>query len=312
MSIRRSVRRSGAVALYNGQLFVLSPRPSTIALCEFARELIQDAFGSLDPRTAQHSLPVEEYAAILAKLKPYFIHHPKSKQLLLSVLAEAGCDLDKTYFDVPKMRSSTSGGYLTSGIAYAWHPHRDTWYSAPSCQVNWWIPILRNRIRQCDGIPPAILERAGSKQLRRIQPVRGEQERSWWYGRHLCQGGSAPAAQVRSIPSNEIPKFGSFVLSAESSYSRERRCTRACRTPPDGPDSALIFAPFTWTTWRPNGERRISTPHVPERRWVNSCAPRIAPAFPEEVLSLYYDGTENLGDLAYRPSELNTPSPLRG
>lgn len=22
-----------------------------------------------------------------------------------------------------------------------WHPHRDTWYSAPQCQLNWWIPI---------------------------------------------------------------------------------------------------------------------------------------------------------------------------
>jgi ectoine hydroxylase-related dioxygenase (phytanoyl-CoA dioxygenase family) len=39
------------------------------------------------------------------------------------------------------MRSSTSDNYLTTGIAYAWHPHRDTWYSAPPCQINWWIPI---------------------------------------------------------------------------------------------------------------------------------------------------------------------------
>lgn len=39
------------------------------------------------------------------------------------------------------MRSSTSDNYLTSGIAYAFHPHRDTWYSAPMAQVNFWIPI---------------------------------------------------------------------------------------------------------------------------------------------------------------------------
>ena len=36
---------------------------------------------------------------------------------------------------------STSDDYLTSGIAYAFHPHRDTWYSAPMCQINWWLPI---------------------------------------------------------------------------------------------------------------------------------------------------------------------------
>jgi hypothetical protein len=42
---------------------------------------------------------------------------------------------------VPRMRSATSGGYLTTGIAFAWHAHRDTWYSAPACQINWWVPI---------------------------------------------------------------------------------------------------------------------------------------------------------------------------
>src|SRR5581483_599991 len=51
-------------------------------------------------------------------------------------------DLDKTYFDVPRMRTATSDDYLTTGIAYAFHPHRDTWYSAPQCQLNWWIPVF--------------------------------------------------------------------------------------------------------------------------------------------------------------------------
>jgi ectoine hydroxylase-related dioxygenase (phytanoyl-CoA dioxygenase family) len=39
------------------------------------------------------------------------------------------------------MRTATSENYLTSGIAYAFHPHRDTWYSAPFSQINWWLPI---------------------------------------------------------------------------------------------------------------------------------------------------------------------------
>lgn len=127
--------------LYKGQLFVYSPCPSSLALCALAREMIEEAFGSLDPREAQYSLPVEEYVAILAKLKPAFIHHPKSKESIQGILREMGCDLDRTYFDVPRMRTATHGGYLTSGIAYAFHPHRDTWYSAPPCQINWWIPV---------------------------------------------------------------------------------------------------------------------------------------------------------------------------
>jgi hypothetical protein len=39
------------------------------------------------------------------------------------------------------MRTATSDGYLTTGIAFAFHAHRDTWYSAPQCQLNWWMPI---------------------------------------------------------------------------------------------------------------------------------------------------------------------------
>lgn len=36
--------------LYQGQLFVYSPRPSTIEFCEFSRQLIEEAFGGLDPK----------------------------------------------------------------------------------------------------------------------------------------------------------------------------------------------------------------------------------------------------------------------
>ena len=128
--------------LFEGQLFVYSPRSSSLRFIDFAQDLIKEAFAPYDPETAQSRLPVERYAEILGKLKPEFIHHPESKRQLQSLLAEMGCDLEKTYFDVPKMRSSTSDNYLTTGIAYAWHPHRDTWYSAPMFQINWWIPIF--------------------------------------------------------------------------------------------------------------------------------------------------------------------------
>ena len=127
--------------LYGGQLFVYSPCPSSTAFCAFGREMIQEAFTPLDPREAQYSLPLEKYVAILAELKPAFIHHPKSKHFIQGILREFGCNLSKTYFDVPRMRTATHGDYLTSGIAYAFHPHRDTWYSAPVCQLNWWLPI---------------------------------------------------------------------------------------------------------------------------------------------------------------------------
>ena len=58
------------------------------------------------------------------------------------MLKDFGCDLDNTYQDVPRLRAVTSDGYLTSGVGYAHHPHRDTWYSAPFQQINWGLPIF--------------------------------------------------------------------------------------------------------------------------------------------------------------------------
>jgi len=128
--------------LYRGQVLVYSASPESLALVEHARDLIAEAFGTLDPQTAQYEMPVEEFASLLAELKPRFIHHPESKRRIQALLTSFGCDLDATYFDVPRMRTSTSDDFLTSGISYAFHPHRDTWYSAPFSQLNWWIPIF--------------------------------------------------------------------------------------------------------------------------------------------------------------------------
>ncbi|MEU6715893.1 hypothetical protein ABZ897_30875 [Nonomuraea sp. NPDC046802] len=128
--------------LFQGEVFVYAASPATRALIGFARELIAEAFGAMDPETAQHEMPVEDFAKLLADLKPRFIHHPRCKELLPAVIEERGCDLGETYFDVPRLRTSTSDDYLVSGISYAFHPHRDCWYSAPFSQVNWWIPVF--------------------------------------------------------------------------------------------------------------------------------------------------------------------------
>ncbi len=131
-------RRAG---LYQGQLYAHSPTPSALALCQIARDMLESAFAPYHPTEAQYYYSVEAYAKILADLKPKFIHHPNAKACIQGFFREQGCDLEKTYFDVPRLRTATAEGYLTTGIAFAFHPHRDTWYSAPMCQLNWWMPV---------------------------------------------------------------------------------------------------------------------------------------------------------------------------
>jgi hypothetical protein len=127
--------------LYQGSVFVYSPSPAALKFCKFAQDLVEEAFQPNDPRKIQEHILVERCVEILADLKPKFIHHRQSKELIKRLLAERGCDLEKTYFDVPRLRTAFPSDYLASGIAYAFHPHRDTWYSAPFSQVNWWMPV---------------------------------------------------------------------------------------------------------------------------------------------------------------------------
>jgi len=140
--------------LYGGSVFVCSPTESSLKLSEFARELIEEAFRPYDPLRIHEQMPVEKCAEILAELKPKFIHHPRCKELIQGMLAEQGCDREKTYFDVPRLRTAFPSDYLTSGIAYAFHPHRDTWYSAPACQINWWMPVYEIYPENCMAFHP--------------------------------------------------------------------------------------------------------------------------------------------------------------
>ena len=109
-------------ALYSGDIFVYSPVPASRKLCALARGMIEEAFAPHDPRRIDQILGMEEAAAVLAKLKPAFIHHPDCKRLLPEIIVELGADPAKTYFDVPRMRSAYPTHYLTSGIAYAFPP----------------------------------------------------------------------------------------------------------------------------------------------------------------------------------------------
>jgi hypothetical protein len=129
--------------LYRGELFAFSPKVSAAELCELARELSETAFAPHEPTVAQESLTAERYVEILADLKPKFIHHPRAKQLIGGLLSELGCDLDETYFDVPRLRTMAPVDYLNAGLAYQFHPHRDTWFSAPHQQLNWWLPVYQ-------------------------------------------------------------------------------------------------------------------------------------------------------------------------
>jgi len=146
--------------LFEGNTFFYEPRGPGKALCQFAWELIQEAFAPIAPEDAQREMPVEQFVKIISPLKTRFTHHARSKELLRDVLEDAGCDVGMTYFDVPKLRIVTSDGYLSAGVGYAYKSHRDTWYACPPSQINWWTPISEITPRSAFVIHPNYFARA--------------------------------------------------------------------------------------------------------------------------------------------------------
>jgi hypothetical protein len=126
--------------LFGGDIFVFSPTVHSKALVEFARTMSEDAFAPHFPPDAQHHMAGQAYVVVLAGLKPTFINHARSKELVAGILADLGASIEETYFDVPRLRSMTSE-YLNAGLTLQFETHRDTWFSAPFCQVNWWMPV---------------------------------------------------------------------------------------------------------------------------------------------------------------------------
>lgn len=146
--------------LYAGDIFILSASDGTRALIELAQRMLSEAFAPHDPRTIHVKKTPEEVAAILGKLKPKFIHHPECKRIIPQIMREHGVDLEQLYFDVPRLRSAYPSHFLSAGIAYAFHPHRDTWYSAPMCQLNWWLPVYPLEPENAMGFYPRYFDEA--------------------------------------------------------------------------------------------------------------------------------------------------------
>jgi hypothetical protein len=127
--------------LHQGDLALLPPTAGSRALVRFAAEMLGACFAPFDPVHAQRHLDIAEWVRRFAAVKPVFMRHEVTAQLVREIVEEVGCDTEDTFWDIPRLRGVTSDGYLTAGVGYAHHPHRDTWYSAPPCQLNWWMPL---------------------------------------------------------------------------------------------------------------------------------------------------------------------------
>jgi len=128
--------------IYGGDVVVLTNISPVTEFVAFVKEQLNELFSPYDPEQAHLHYAPAELARMLGVWKPGFIHHPRSREVLKAVVTSAGFDPAETLYDVPKPRTAFPKDHLTTGIAFAFPWHRDTWYSAPAQQINWWFPVF--------------------------------------------------------------------------------------------------------------------------------------------------------------------------
>src|SRR6478735_7182436 len=127
--------------LFQGDVIIYTRVPEILAYVEFTRNLITEVFAPAEPTAVHESRTPEELADILVSFKPKFIHHPESVAHVTRITTALGANPEMTHAAVPKLRTAFPQGGLSTGIAYAFQAHRDTWYAAPKAQINWWMPV---------------------------------------------------------------------------------------------------------------------------------------------------------------------------
>ena len=127
--------------LFGGDVLIYTQVPEIAAFAAYTREMITELFAPHDPLTISTVYSPEELADMLIEFKPRWIHDPRSMEHVRTIARALGCEPGKIHADVPKLRTAFPQGGLSTGIAYAFQAHRDTWHAAPKAQINWWMPV---------------------------------------------------------------------------------------------------------------------------------------------------------------------------
>ena len=211
--------------------------------------------------------------AVLARLKPAFIHHERSKQLLREILMAFGCDPDQTHFDVPRLRSAMPGRLSQIRHRLRLPSASRTWYSAPPARS---IGGCRSSSSpgQLPCLPSPLLASADPQRLRTLQlrPLECREPEQGGAAHHQRYPRPAPsrgAARRRpdcacSARRRHAPVFGAQLHSTVPNTSG-RPLQHRFRTVHRG-DAA------------PGAARPTSIPAAPARRCATTCGPAILPA----------------------------------
>lgn len=157
---------------------------------------------TLEPQLAHH-MSINDYVNIVSRLKANVTHGNRFHIMVRNVIQEMGQDIEKTYFDLPRLRVSPPHDYLASGVSYAYPPHRDTWYAHPICAVNYWIPIFEITSENCLALFPNYFARA-------VENKSSEYDHDRWVSEYRFKAAEQTTKENRPhpVPTQPIDRAG--------------------------------------------------------------------------------------------------------
>lgn len=128
-------------AIFDGRILYfenLAPVDDVIAI---ARRCIEHAFPGLDPLTAHQHIDRAAYEACYGAARAAFLDDNGARQAIEAALTDAGIDSGVTCRDRSILRVSPPDTPDCAKGFGTVPPHRDSWGSGLSCQINWWLPV---------------------------------------------------------------------------------------------------------------------------------------------------------------------------
>lgn len=130
--------RDRRLALFSGDLFVYEAQPNTLSFCHAARNDLEKTLGP-EPMLAQQRMSETEFPILFKAAARNFSQIVT--ELAAGIVSDFGCDPSTTFIGESCLAATTGHGFMAHGMGVPQHPHRDTWYAASPCQLNWWIPL---------------------------------------------------------------------------------------------------------------------------------------------------------------------------
>ena len=127
--------------IYEGGILIFKSVEPMIRLRELTDGLIREALGTPAPVRAQFELDPEDYEEKVGGLQKRYSKDESIKRVFREALEYVGVSIDKTCWDLLRLRAFPHGEELSENGLGRLGVHRDTWGSNVYAQTNWWAPI---------------------------------------------------------------------------------------------------------------------------------------------------------------------------